>query len=56
VIDVSAFTGITDFSDLVTNHASETGGNTTIAFDGDDSVVLVGVTIAELHADDFIFS
>jgi Ca2+-binding RTX toxin-like protein len=52
VVDVTAF-GFANFTALLAA-ASETGGNTTIALDGDDSVSLIGVRFASLHVDDFL--
>ncbi len=52
VIDVSDF-GFTDLADLlaVTN---DSGADTVITLDGDDSLTLIGVQEANLHEDDFL--
>jgi Ca2+-binding RTX toxin-like protein len=61
-LDVSVFDLIgadpgqyADLADFKANGMNEAGGNTTIELDGDDSIILVGVSISNLHADDFIF-
>ena len=56
-LDVRAFDLLSTFGDLddfLTNNATESGGDTTLAWDADDSATLVGVAIADLDADDFL--
>lgn len=52
VIDVSDF-GFTDFADLLAA-TNDSGADTVITLDGDDSVTLIGVQEANLHEDDFL--
>ncbi|MEP4380467.1 MAG: VCBS domain-containing protein, partial [Alphaproteobacteria bacterium] len=52
VIDVSDF-GFTDFADLLTA-TNDSGADTVITLDGDDSLTLIGVQEANLHEDDFL--
>ena len=51
-IDVSAF-GWTSLGDVLAA-ATDDGGDTILAFHADSSVTLVGVSIAQLHQDDFV--
>ncbi|MBT3930341.1 MAG: hypothetical protein HOF34_06465, partial [Rhodospirillaceae bacterium] len=51
-IDVSDF-GFTDLADLLTA-TNDVGADTVITLDGNDSLTLIGVQMAELHEDDFI--
>ncbi len=53
-IDLSAVTNITDFDDLVANHLSEIGGNAVIT-DGENTIVLTGVSQDDLDIGDFVF-
>lgn len=53
VIDVSAF--FSDFGDLLA-HASQKNGNTVIALDGNDRVVLESTLLGTLDAGDFQFA
>jgi hypothetical protein len=53
VIDVSAF--FSDFGDVLA-HASQKGGNTLIALDGNDRVVLENTLIGALDTGDFQFA
>ena len=53
VIDFSAVTALKDFAAVEAN-ATESETDTTISFDG-GSVTLIGVQLANLHEDDFIF-
>jgi len=53
VMDVSDF-GFTDLTDLLTS-TNDSGSDTVITLDGDDSITLIGVQKADFHADDFIF-
>ena len=46
--------GITDFTDLTTNHLSKNGGDALIT-DGVGVITLVGVDPADLDANDFVF-
>ncbi|MCP9480330.1 Ig-like domain-containing protein, partial [Shimia sp. CNT1-13L.2] len=54
-IDVSALTDITDFTDLVTNHLSQSGADALISGANATAIRLTGINIALLDADDFIF-
>ena len=54
VIRLEGF-GYTDFADLLAA-AYEDGADTVIAFDGNNSITLSGVTLASLHTDDFVFA
>jgi Ca2+-binding RTX toxin-like protein len=51
VIDLSGF----DFNDLSELAMMQQGSELRIQLDGDDAISLLGVNIADLHADDFIF-
>ncbi len=53
VIDVSDFT-FASYNAFILN-ASDDGTDTTFALDADDSVSLLGVQLADLHQDDFLF-
>ncbi|NQV58040.1 MAG: pre-peptidase C-terminal domain-containing protein, partial [Alphaproteobacteria bacterium] len=53
VLDVSDF-GFADLSALLAA-TNDAGANTVITLDGDDSITLIGVQEAHLHADDFLF-
>ncbi|WP_050531347.1 M10 family metallopeptidase C-terminal domain-containing protein [Pseudaestuariivita atlantica] len=53
VIELIGVAGITDFTDLITNHATQVGGNTRIDDDAGNSIILVNVTLSALQADDF---
>lgn len=52
-IDVSNFSFV-DGQDVIDNAATDVGANVVIALDGNDSVTLIGVNIANLHVDDFL--
>jgi len=52
VIDVSDF-GFTDLADLLAA-TNDSGADTVITLDGDDSLTLIGVQEADLHEDDFL--
>ena len=55
-IDFSGLSAITSYSDLITNHIlSSSGGNVVIDTGGGNSVTLLGVSLANLDATDFIF-
>jgi hypothetical protein len=54
-VDVSALTDITDFTDLVTNHLSQSGADALISGANSTAIRLTGINIALLDADDFIF-
>jgi len=47
-------TAITDYTDLITNHLSETGGDSIIT-DGIHTITIENVLNSQLDADDFIF-
>jgi hypothetical protein len=51
-IDISDF-AFASYNDFILN-ASDDGTDTTIAFDANDSVILIGVRVADLHQDDFL--
>ena len=53
-ISLAGVTAITDFADLASNHLSEVGGNAVIT-DGGNTITLLGVTMASLTTDDFVF-
>ncbi|EDZ46390.1 hemolysin-type calcium-binding protein [Rhodobacterales bacterium Y4I] len=53
-IDLSNAGGISSFDDLITNHAADTSDGVLIT-DSNGSLLLKGVTAAELQADDFLF-
>jgi len=47
-------TAFDDFSDIIAN-ATDDGTDTTIDLGGGNSITLLGVVVADLDADDFIF-
>jgi Ca2+-binding RTX toxin-like protein len=51
-IDLTAF-GFTELSDLAS--VTQSGGDTIIQIDTDDSIRLIGVNVNDLHTDDFLF-
>lgn len=54
VIQIAGFSGIDEFSDLATLF-NEADGSTVINFTPSDSLSLVGVSVANLSANDFLF-
>ena len=52
VLDVTDF-GFANFAAIIAA-ASQVGANTVLALDGDDGITLIGVSIGDLHADDFL--
>ncbi|KPA19787.1 Serralysin C precursor [Shimia sp. SK013] len=55
-IDFSSVSAITDIADLLANHiVSTAGGNVVIDTGGGNSLTLLGVDVADLGANDFIF-
>jgi len=54
VIEIQGMDGITSFADIL-DIAAEYGGNTWLEFNANDNVVLEGVALNSLHADDFQF-
>ncbi|WP_425410207.1 calcium-binding protein [Hyphococcus sp.] len=56
VIQLVAFGAAFDTFAEVIAAASDNGNHTTIDFGGGDSIVLLNVTVADLHEDDFIFT
>jgi len=55
VIRLIGFGGsLDDFADITAN-AAQVGGDVVIDLGGGDSITLIGVTLASLHADDFTF-
>ncbi len=55
-IDLSGVSSITDFTDLIDNHISPSGGDLVINALGGDTITLVGVSITDLHETDFLFA
>ena len=53
-IDLSMVSAIVDFNDLTANHLI-TSGPDALIIDGANSISLVGVSVSDLGADDFIF-
>mgnify|MGYP003667554387 CR=1 FL=1 len=53
--DFNLLSSYADFNDFMANAASEAAGNTTLTLDADNSVTLIGVSIADLHQDDLLF-
>ncbi|WP_425410224.1 calcium-binding protein [Hyphococcus sp.] len=56
VIQLVAFGAAFDTFAEVIAAASDNGNHTTIDFGGGDSILLLNVTVADLHEDDFIFT
>lgn len=54
-IDLRAVTSIIGFGDLRANHLSSLNGSAVIDLGGPHKVILQGVAVAELAADDFLF-
>lgn len=54
-IDLSSVTAITNFSDLMDNHITQTGGNVVINTGSGNSITLIGVKLADLDTADFMF-
>ncbi len=54
-IDLSAVSQITSFQDLANNHLSANGNGDAVITDGANSITLLGVSVASLTSDDFIF-
>jgi len=52
VIDITDF-GFADFAELLAA-TNDSGADTVITLDGDDSLTLIGVQEANLHEDDFL--
>lgn len=55
VIDLSDVAAITDFSDLMTNHASEVTGGVRISDLSGNTMLLEDISLSDLSADDFLF-
>ncbi|WP_278924555.1 M10 family metallopeptidase [Pseudophaeobacter profundi] len=55
IISLAGVSGISSYDDLVNNHLSEVGGDAIISDGLGNSVMLTGVGIADLTADDFLF-
>ncbi len=51
---VATATGVSNFTGLLAK-AAQVGGDVVITFDVNNSIVLVGTTLAALNADDFVF-
>jgi Ca2+-binding RTX toxin-like protein len=54
-IDLTAIDAVTGFRDLMRNHFSTAGGNSTLDFGDGNRVLLIGVDRAGLDAGDFLF-
>lgn len=54
-IDLSAVSTIVNLSDLITNHATQSGHNVVIDTGAGSSILLQGVNLDDLGASDFIF-
>ena len=54
-IDLSSVTAITNFSDLMDNHITQSGGNVVIDTGSGNSITLIGVNLADLDTADFMF-
>lgn len=54
-IDLSGVSAIVNAFDLLSNHATQVGGNVLIDTGGGNSITLNGVSLANLDASDFIF-
>ena len=54
-IDLSAVTAIDDFDDLVADHMSQVGPDVLIETGGGDRITLIGVSVGDLDASDFLF-
>lgn len=54
-IDLSGVSAITDFDDLIRNHAFDVGGAVLIAGANGDQILLQGVALSDLDANDFLF-
>ncbi len=55
VIDLSALSSITGFTDLETNHMSQVGESTVIDDGSGNTIKLSGITMTDLTADEFLF-
>ncbi|MGC1497337.1 MAG: hypothetical protein WA790_16140 [Sulfitobacter sp.] len=54
-IDLSGATTITDFTDLINNHANQVGSNVFINAHAGNTILLMNVNLADLDNIDFIF-
>ncbi len=54
-IDLSAVGSIVDLADLMANHVSQVGADVVIDALGGNLITLVGVSLADLDANDFVF-
>lgn len=54
-IDLSAVTAITDVTDLISNHATQVSSDVVIDTGSGNSITLLGVSLGDLDATDFIF-
>lgn len=54
-IDLTMAVGITDYTDLQTNHLSENGGNTIITDDAGSTLIVLDVELTSLNESDFTF-
>lgn len=54
-IELAGVAGISDFTDLIDNHAAQVGEDVVIETDGGDTLTLVGLSLDTLQAADFLF-
>ena len=54
-IDLSAVSAITSYQDLITSHLSTDGNGNAVITAGADSITLLGVSVTQLDAIDFVF-
>jgi Ca2+-binding RTX toxin-like protein len=54
-IDLSGVSQITSFSDLTTNHLTQSGSDALISDGAGNTITLTGINMADLTADDFLF-
>ncbi|WP_158454174.1 calcium-binding protein [Ruegeria pomeroyi] len=54
-IDLSGVSQITSFSDLATNHLTQSGSDAVINDGAGNTITLTGINMADLTADDFLF-
>ncbi|MDE4134763.1 nidogen-like domain-containing protein [Phaeobacter sp. QD34_3] len=55
VVDLSDVAAITDFSDLIANHATDVSGGVRISDLGGNTMLLEDLTVSDLAANDFLF-
>ncbi|MEX0340858.1 MAG: hypothetical protein AB3N11_17685 [Arenibacterium sp.] len=54
-INLKKVTAITDFADLINNHATDSAGRVVIDDNDQTKIVLMGVSVADLSMNDFLF-